>query len=1193
MDSIQFTNFSDNGVIVSDTFETWRQKTNGIISEVADIRSDISPLFFADGNSRSVTLDTPQTITGAKTFSAGSAGTQTIKIGGSGLYESASTLISTSPLQSTKLIATTTLQLGAHNYVVPPTSPTERSLLNKSGAALEWRSYADLVAEIKSEGAVNVSTTNVVLPVGSIVSFAAVIAPSGWLPCNGASFSAVDYPALAALLPSLTLPNISGSIIKALPDRVVNTIINRGNVFSIVKDDTSVASLSLTDGGTGTLNLNIDNTLQIDGDRRLGVADLPISGTKIIDYSLSPEKLSEGAPVWTAGGELYEGEATPENRVASRKYVDDRIFRIGNVSRLLEKPSSARHTSAPVSGNFGYINDDGVPVITGVNNNNRFGGDIGGKYNTEMPLPENRRAVKLFVSYRQTAALDETGELWVIGLNHHNMFNMSPWNSLPKEWTKAYNPLYSYSTGNKIKKVIMSGSLDIVAFAVIDTSDRLWVSGHNGYGTLGRGDVTNTDARLNNIEATPVLTGVLDAMLVGSYTGSSGGTFVYETCIALTESGLRIAGYGGIGLSGDGLARATNSTFNTVTLPGVTDYSACELYGFGEDSNAAAFVLDKTTNIIYGWGYGANGIFGDNSATNKSSPAIIWNNPNDIVDKVYSTHHVSPSAYILVNRKRDITQIGAQQIGTVANERLGTAVAINTIGTTFAAGAPATGNGKVNIYSVNTSGTIGSPVALTGPALNSQFGASLSFNSSGNILAVGVPNMSTGSNVHGRVVVYQNVGGTWSQRGANIEKTTETGARAGTSVALSGDGTVLVVGSPNFSTNLGKVTTWSWNGSAWVEFGNAIVGSAASSFIGKRVAINSTGTRLAFSSDLSNGTVFVYELIGGAWTQVGLSIAGLASGDANGSAIALNAIGDILAIGAPGNDTAGSNFGQTRIFKLNAARQWVQFGNSINGKSTNDASGTSVALSTDGNTVVIGAPLASSEGLATNGRAIVYKYIDNTWKLVASDINGKSVDEQSGSSIAVSGDCSRVLIGSPKYTSSSVSSRGAVNLYRFDITPSDESTTELWCSGNNDSNKFGIAGAANTWRRAGSLPSGYRISDFWCGNGLESGTTNFIKAYRESDGKFYLFAAGLNLNYSAGTGQSGALSSWTRVNLQSKIIEKVVDVQTVVSYSSASYGGYTVLHLDDGTLYFAGYNSYAIDSSFPVNLNRTDFTRIK
>ena len=58
-----------------------------------------------------------------------------------------------------------------------------------------------------------------VVPVGTIVRYAGSVAPTGWLLCNGASYSRVRYPVLSRIIggsgDTFTLPSISDtSIVK-------------------------------------------------------------------------------------------------------------------------------------------------------------------------------------------------------------------------------------------------------------------------------------------------------------------------------------------------------------------------------------------------------------------------------------------------------------------------------------------------------------------------------------------------------------------------------------------------------------------------------------------------------------------------------------------------------------------------------------------------------------------------------------------------------------------------------------------------------------------------------------------------------------------------------------------------------------------------------------------------------------------
>lgn len=87
-------------------------------------------------------------------------------------------------------------------------------------------SRANPFADIKSDGAAAISTalTNLglgegsALPVGVPVPWPSATPPTGWLKCNGAAFSAEDYPNLAKAYPTLKLPDLRGEFIRGWDD---------------------------------------------------------------------------------------------------------------------------------------------------------------------------------------------------------------------------------------------------------------------------------------------------------------------------------------------------------------------------------------------------------------------------------------------------------------------------------------------------------------------------------------------------------------------------------------------------------------------------------------------------------------------------------------------------------------------------------------------------------------------------------------------------------------------------------------------------------------------------------------------------------------------------------------------------------------------------------------------------------------
>lgn len=56
------------------------------------------------------------------------------------------------------------------------------------------------------------------MPVGTPIPWPTSTAPTGWIKCNGATFTAVSYPKLALAYPSLTLPDLRGEFIRGWDD---------------------------------------------------------------------------------------------------------------------------------------------------------------------------------------------------------------------------------------------------------------------------------------------------------------------------------------------------------------------------------------------------------------------------------------------------------------------------------------------------------------------------------------------------------------------------------------------------------------------------------------------------------------------------------------------------------------------------------------------------------------------------------------------------------------------------------------------------------------------------------------------------------------------------------------------------------------------------------------------------------------
>ncbi|EPS4394873.1 phage tail protein [Escherichia coli] len=93
-----------------------------------------------------------------------------------------------------------------------------------SGFAVEYLSRKNPFGDIKSDGTVQTALENLglgegsALPVGAPVPWPSETPPTGWLKCNGAAFSAEEYPELAKAYPTNKLPDLRGEFIRGWDD---------------------------------------------------------------------------------------------------------------------------------------------------------------------------------------------------------------------------------------------------------------------------------------------------------------------------------------------------------------------------------------------------------------------------------------------------------------------------------------------------------------------------------------------------------------------------------------------------------------------------------------------------------------------------------------------------------------------------------------------------------------------------------------------------------------------------------------------------------------------------------------------------------------------------------------------------------------------------------------------------------------
>jgi hypothetical protein len=264
----------------------------------------------------------------------------------------------------------------------------------------------------------------------------------------------------------------------------------------------------------------------------------------------------------------------------------------------------------------------------------------------------------------------------------------------------------------------------------------------------------------------------------------------------------------------------------------------------------------------------------------------------------------------------------------------------------------------------------------------------------------------------------------------------------GSSVSISDDGTIAVIGAPGALSEpygyygneytSGRVSIYNWNGTSWTlqqkldhfqpysgyQFGSSvsISGGGTTILVGANRAASSWGSAIN-----KQGAAYVYVWDSANWTlQATLTASDLAHLDDFGVSTALSNDGNTAVVGAPGAEEAGdpSGKGAAYVFVRNGTT-WSEQKRlkSTGSNNVGESFGRSVDLSDDGNTLIVGADkgvLHPEDGIAYHGLAYVFKRSTDVWSqediLIASEY---AYDEKFGISVSISEDGNTAIVGEP------------------------------------------------------------------------------------------------------------------------------------------------------------------------------------
>jgi hypothetical protein len=249
----------------------------------------------------------------------------------------------------------------------------------------------------------------------------------------------------------------------------------------------------------------------------------------------------------------------------------------------------------------------------------------------------------------------------------------------------------------------------------------------------------------------------------------------------------------------------------------------------------------------------------------------------------------------------------------------------------------------------------------------------------------------------------------------------------------------------------------------------------------------------------NSGHVRIYQLVSGNWVKIGDDIDGGSSYDFSGESVALSEDGHTVAIGSKNSDQNADDTGHTSIYKWSGSA-WIQLGSDIIGEATNDHSGGSnnISISNDGTIVAIGA--ISNNG--DTGHTRIYEWDGSSWSQLGSDIDGENSSDLSGRSVSLSANGEILAIGAMNNDGGG-SDSGHVRIYQLVSGNWVKIGDDIDGLGNNDKTGISVSLSedGNTLAIGSGAASGggneyVRIFDL----GLDSTAPTFSSAATNSDG---------------------------------------------------------------------------------------------
>lgn len=304
-----------------------------------------------------------------------------------------------------------------------------------------------------------------------------------------------------------------------------------------------------------------------------------------------------------------------------------------------------------------------------------------------------------------------------------------------------------------------------------------------------------------------------------------------------------------------------------------------------------------------------------------------------------------------------------------------------------------------------------------------------------------------------------------------------TQAYFGWSSALSSDGTTLIIGAFGVAqsslTQVGAAYVFTRSGATWTQQAKLTTSDPAQvdAYFGISVALSDDGNTALIGaygrqvSTINTGAAYVFTRSGSTWSeQTRLSASDGDSGDQFGYSVALSSDGNTALIGARYEATSPNTYNGAAYAFTRSGSTWTEQAKLLaSDRATGDEFGKAVALSSDGNTALIGAQFESDSGTTYNGAAYVFTRSGSTWtqqaKLLASD---KASNDRFGFAVALSSSGDTAAIGVPYEETSPDIDKGSVYIFTrsgSSWTQNQKISSPLSGSGGNFGYSIGMSGS--------------------------------------------------------------------------------------------------------------------------------------